>query len=813
MLSKRFIPLLSSIPEEESFQSLDFELSFPYESLSRYHTAHSLKRENSRRKNDCSGCPGCTDMKFKKKYLKTLSEKEFCKTCVTNEFKQDIVRKWLEEVPVSSEGDADTLKQYRKSIAKVQGTPISIKPNAMVKKEESIKEVLKNPKLAQDKILIKVPSQPVVRRKKLPPPPPPPPHKKPESIESATLEAKKKEDDARAIPPELKQKMNAVINELSKFRKIDAIQPRSPSPVTEVVTPFIPNSVIAVTPRLVIPTPPKYAKKVKPKIMSSREDQHHINTKPNREFEMDSLERSTAKRRASISNVDSNWLQSLGKDKSCKRRSSIIAMEELEPMKKIYEMNSRLSRSFQELSATSSAWKDELFSLQDDDTYKNHPTSLVSEVYIDDFVNTTISASESEQSNSSSTLKVKYKEPLTRPGQLVIEVEGPAKRVKVPDYEDFDPDTLDRKPGRLKLHKDICLSPPISPNKNIDKLFNRSSESEDSSKDSLPKLKIGSLLEIFEAKNKNKNSLEKNTSRGSDVSNIEVQNSSEEYRPPLPPKKRNGKIAQDTSWENQSTFRIADRVKKSPEKESVLPNPGINFRITRSEPYTKSEPTSNHIHYPKVEVNEKKRFTTFGTMNVDPSNNNSNAFHSLEATYENSYDEVEPDQKYFKKSNDRHKDDSYEKIVVKSQTNLKRSGRRSSRQRCKRIEQNKLTKTEDSGYLSSDSNESRHKGKFILQVRDKDDTLKEMVSDTDDLDSVEDARSESGGESVETNSVFFGSFRRLSLAKGNMSIDLDQKGIDSGFHGDFCKTDDERSLNKSRSSSAYRDKFSVVNVS
>lgn len=774
MLSKRFVPMLLPIPEEESYQTMELDFSFPYETLSKYHTAHSLKRENSKRKNDCSGCPGCTNMKFKKKYMKTLSEKEFCKTCITNEFKQDIVRKWLEEVPVITDNNNDSLKQYRKSVAKVEGTPIPIKPIIGIPKP--IPDILIIPNKSPDKISINVPSEPPLRRKKMPPPPPPP-QKKEENILEIVNNGKKKEDDDRImIPPELKQKMNAVINELSKFRKIEPIQPRAPSPVTEVVTPFIPNSVIAVTPRLVIPTPPKFAKKVKPKIMSFREDQHQISNREFPNFDIDSLERSNAKRRASLSNIDNNWLKALENDNNYKRRSSIIAMEELEPMKKIYEMNSRLSRSFQELSATSLAWNDELLSLQDVDKYVHKPVlnkpNLVSEVYVNDYGNVNLSSNESDHSNTSTSLKVKYKEPFTKPGQLVIEVEGPPKKIKYPDYEDFDPDTLDRKPGKLKLHRDISLSPPISPNKTIDRMFS-CSKVKDVDETETQILKIGSLLEIFEAKNRqSKNSLERvHASKDPDVTKVII----DDYRPPLPSKRTVNRKSNDL-WENQSTFRVSDRVQKSPPKECAVTNPSIRFRITRSEPYNNKNDISNrHSNY------EKKKFTTFGNMDVEKNCD----FHSLDTTYEN------VDEKYYR-------DD---KIVTKNHNNFKKPGRRSTRQRFKRMEQNKLSKTEDSGYLSSDSNESRHKGKFILQVRDKDDVLKEMVSDTDDLDSVEDARSESGGESIETNSVFFGSYRRMSVANEHNV----QNGIESGYEP--YKIDSNKSLKRNRSVSAFKERY------
>lgn len=79
---------------------------------------------------------------------------------------------------------------------------------------------------------------------------------------------------------------------------------------------------------------------------------------------------------------------------------------------------------------------------------------------------------------------------------------------------------------------------------------------------------------------------------------------------------------------------------------------------------------------------------------------------------------------------------------------------------------------EDSGYLSTDSNESKKKAK---------DSDKETVgggSETDE--SLGDGHSESGAESVETHSVFFGSYRKSSYVSGS---------IDSGVGGELKTSD------------------------
>lgn len=64
------------------------------------------------------------------------------------------------------------------------------------------------------------------------------------------------------------------------------------------------------------------------------------------------------------------------------------------------------------------------------------------------------------------------------------------------------------------------------------------------------------------------------------------------------------------------------------------------------------------------------------------------------------------------------------------------------------------TKVEDSGYLSSTDSNGSHKRLLKHEVS--------SVSETDETESICDGASESGAESVGTDSVFFGNFRRLS---------------------------------------------------
>lgn len=124
MTSKRFIPNLSDIPEEESYHSVDLGWDIPCARRGRRFSAISLKRENSRRSAHCGGCPGCDNREPVHK--PALVRSNSCKSCVSDDYKQRIVRKWLDEVP-SPAPQIDVTKPV-KSVAKVSGTPRVIEP-------------------------------------------------------------------------------------------------------------------------------------------------------------------------------------------------------------------------------------------------------------------------------------------------------------------------------------------------------------------------------------------------------------------------------------------------------------------------------------------------------------------------------------------------------------------------------------------------------------------------------------------------------------------------------------------------------------
>jgi hypothetical protein len=90
-------------------------------------------------------------------------------------------------------------------------------------------------------------------------------------------------------------------------------------------------------------------------------------------------------------------------------------------------------------------------------------------------------------------------------------------------------------------------------------------------------------------------------------------------------------------------------------------------------------------------------------------------------------------------------------------------------------------KPEDSGYLSTDSNESNRRMQVRKAVEGHNSSQGQgSVSETDE--SLCDGASESGAESIATDSFFFGSFRKLS------TYAVVTESVDSGVGSDLVRT-------------------------
>ncbi|XP_013187548.2 uncharacterized protein LOC106132638 [Amyelois transitella] len=725
MTSKRFIPMLSDIPEEDLYHSIDLGWDIPCARRGRRFSAISLKQENSRRAIHCGGCPGC-DSNVKNKAI-SLTRSNSCKTCVSDDYKQKIVRKWLDEVP----SPTSSIKPL-KSVAKVSGTPRILdtiqkneirtcseervrnekkspttpetkpkqrdeqkeekgeikgmndskkaditKHNITTNSENNIKSDVNSPITSTKIHDKKSPSNHISRRirKKLPPPPPPPVDP-PETM---------KEDEEVPILPEVKLKMEAVIRELNKCRRTEPKELKEPQ--MESVTPIAPKIVIPVV------AADSHYYSDDNMLTDKRKKEQFIR----KDIEIDSLDRSMIQKQRRFSLACGPELN----------HRNLVEFQQNLPVAR-----GRLTSSWRDLKKEINDYHDPIEILQP--RFQNRSEIL-------------INSNEPIYDNISSL------------GPLTIKVSGsPIENRRNKEYEDFDPDTLDRKPKReanKRVEKILLKSggsfkfKVTAPNENDNQLS--STTAMQSPPEEIFNRKIGSLRQIYEMKTKAQNNeLKLYNRRGSLPYNHDVASfvkslktpdlirqleSPRDPKPPIPPKQRRG---------SESSPKFSHSFRDSPSGE----------RRRTSE--------------------ERDRFPSY-------------------ARAEN--------------------------------INARRSGRRSARTRSRRTDLRKLYRTEDSGYMSTDSNESKRRAKYLMQLRPKiipepvsvtrsiiRTPILPMESDTDDLESICDGRSESGGESVETDSVFFGNFddTKEMFAELGLGYELHRKitqgheQIDSGFMGE-----------------------------
>ncbi|XP_031765887.1 uncharacterized protein LOC113521989 [Galleria mellonella] len=760
MTSKRFIPILSDIPEEDLYNSIDLGCDIPCARRNRrYSIAINLKQENSRRAGHCGGCPGC-DIVTKSQKSIALTRSNSCKTCVSEDYKQTIVRKWLDDVPSPPQSEK-SIKPIKKVIgspraieaklkseirphsteplrieeikrnlqlvdSKVKEQVSNLKINEMKEtKKEDVKRDIKKDDSKCANITIKqnigkmpediknvIPTTPTKIqenknisnqmsrriRKKLPPPPPPPanPPQLPESPQH--------EEEEEPIPVEVKIKMEAVIRELNNCRRTE------PKVLEEMKI----ESVTPIAPKIVIPVVAADSH------YYSDDNTLSINRKKEKSLSRDNIF-------MDLDSLDKNALK--------RRRFSLACGPEL-AHKDIFDHNQRPQSAAR--GRLTSSWRDINKAV---DNYQQDSFNSWCDIkrFGGDYVQNPYNIVQPQFKNRSEII-INSSEPLydniSKPGPLTIKVSGSPIESRRKVNEEFDPDTLDRKPKRE--------------NKRVEKILLKSGGSfkfkvqtntpESKNKPNTPPevtftRKIGSLRQIYEAKAKvQTNEINLYNRRGSlpylnqdaacfarsvktpDL--IRQIDNQKDLKPPVPPKQR----------------RIPDLSPKF--SSSIRESPsGDRRRISE----------------------ERDRFPPY--TRVD-------------------------------------------------NLNARRSGRRSARTRSRRTDLRKLYRTEDSGYMSTDSNDSKRRAKYLMQLRPKNipepapvpvarsitrTPILLMESDTDDLESLCDGRSESGGESVETDSVFFGNFddtKEMFAELGLHSYEMKRKisrgpeQIDSGFMGE-----------------------------
>ncbi|KAF2878660.1 hypothetical protein ILUMI_27509 [Ignelater luminosus] len=843
MVCKRFIPSLLGIPEEETDYSVEQTYDKTRASSSRRGSMISLKRENSRRRT-CTGCPGCEpqDLKSLCGRLPEFPSLVACKSCTTNvsESKQKSIQRWLENVPILKPLNTDDLTsrdalarslqdlgQFSKFTKRLRSPTRSLSPEHISYPFRTLSprpasERARSPSRTESIYGGKAPStrsqpsskprrlmvaeNPLVTYRKSPikpkaPPPPLPTGQKsldrktlpklsnnlppPDMIHEAMVVDNKKEE--KRIPT-IKKNMNAVINEFASQHGINGSKTSDSSSSPE------------------------------------------IQTRQRIDYEADSLERSgihkgyatpTEYGEVSSSQPSPSLSSALPMAEEMTIRNAILNAETGNlTVSRLNTQNVQSAVSpddYELIVLKKGVLESNLYNLPEI-LQRNNGYSLVSEVYVNNGYNYGSAPSTPSHSNCSTLerrkAKIKYQQPEDKPGQLTIEVEDcPDNYIRVEDSDNFEPDTLDRKPSK----RNMTLKSLNNNNKDedyIDSLerpnqillrttgsFKNDSLVDTSDTDNSLHARLnrtfGSLREIYEFKTKNclhksaenLNSLGnltkeenglitwKNETGNKDfegrILTLEERHSrrqrrilsqnlnhpkpprkviidvEEALKPPLPPKNGNGRSTSQNNEneENVPASPISDRSYDLP--PSSLSGASVSPNSSDYETCTVGEVARDKRGY---DINMLKQLMHPDDVVFKNAINNQfilqasvsssspslltkmplKSLQSLMQPHEDSNNNTYFSSGYEKRSEEIKK--AWNKVINQSPNQLQR-------------------KPVDSGYLSTDSSES-HKRKQTDSERE----TSGAGSETDE--SFGDGHSESGAESVETHSVFFGSYRK-----------------------------------------------------
>lgn len=776
MATKRFTPSLMGIPEEDHIIEPTYDFSIG--GGSRRSSMISLKRENSRRKTSCSGCPGCEpqDLKSLCGKLPEFPNMAACQSCTNqsvSESKQQSIRKWLEDVPILKAENEDDNSLKDVPIPEELRSPKRVRsPTRSTYSTKSSESKEKKSESINSDFLLKSPERclsPVKSRKSKAPPPP-----KNAKIVSGI---KKSEDN---IKPTLSNQYDVIRN----------IQPtKKPLPPPDMI-----NEAIEIDK---IEEMPVVTKEMMAAVINEFEKQRGIDEKDTKkiDYEADSLERNTRNKNGYCTPPDYAEVSPSSSQPSPSLSTALPLDEELTMRNEIFNIKtgnktiSKISKPTEddhdyELIVLNK--KKEKFQLPEL-LQRQNGYSLVSEVYVNNGYNFG-SAPSSRSGSNCSTLekkkpKIRYDQPEEKPGHLTIEVEDcPSNYIRVEDSDSFEPDTLDRKPSRFKFsHLDDNTS-----NEYIDslerprKIMLKSTGSFKSGTiNSLPPSNgfgnfnrtFGSLREIYEAKTKNflRPSLE-NINFEDDNKNMSWQT----------------KFSDSDKSDEGKLLTLEERQKR---RQRRTPNDTIKTIPPDVIPPSIDGPIYEHPKPPR-KVEEFKPPLPPKGKNGSPPENSSSPLSSMSLDLPSSGNSGNSSDFEFQKYEDTHEsknenilqefihtDDVIFKnglnnqfilsATVQTNTPFKKSFIFSPKNTFKlspnfKTEKTELKKTwkldlttnryqhkpEDSGYLSTDSNDSRKK--------------KEADKESETDESLGDGHSESGGESVETHSVFFDSYRKFS---------------------------------------------------
>lgn len=460
----------------------------------------SLKRENSRRKT-CSGCPGCEPQDFKNLCgkLPEFPALAACESCSTNtESKQRSIQKWLEDIPML------------KPTAEVQ-------PKVCKKEQRRLRSPARS--LSPDQI-----SAPIMRA--LSPRPASESGKSHEVYENKALSVCSKTPSDSCIASK-RRRSNIPRKVICKPK---GPPPPIPSPKSDRMSD---KSSVSSRSRPPPPPPPDKFVRSSPRdsmraVISEIAKRSPRGSIKLRNYEADSLERTRR------SDPSTDYENSSSSHPSPSMSNSALPMDEEMTMrnaifnKKTGNMTiSKLNMDILQMEENDYELivlkrpKSPRRSVQDNVCYnlpkflqhKEDGYSLVSEVYVNNGYNFNSAPSTPSQSSCSTMEKppkIRYETVDNKPGKLLIEVEDCADHyIPANESDDFEPDTLDRKPKKLRS---VEITDFVDSLERPNQILLKSTGSFKVSSQSSPKQtntrsnfnrNFGSLREIYEAKVRN----------------------------------------------------------------------------------------------------------------------------------------------------------------------------------------------------------------------------------------------------------------------------------------------------------------------
>lgn len=547
------------------------------------------------------------------------------------------------------------------------------------------------------------------------------------------------------------------------------------------------------------------------------------------DYEVDSLERTKTSSRKSSTSPESST------DHSSPALSSALPMDEELTMQNAV-INTRTGEiTMSKLNNRILLERNNYYnSLPELITQRSEAYSLVSEVYVND-------GYASPACSDDSGPEIRY-EP-ENPGHLTIKVQdSPENYVKL-DESEYEPDTLDRKPMKLRINEDVRYEREIANEIYVDSLERPAqillrSKGSFRDDDSVTPQPRGSLREIYEAKIRSqlKESQQRPMTNGECRANGDC--------------RANGEAVEENtlSWKRcrylTPDSRQAKRQRQPHNRPDVVPPPLTEEIYQRPKPPRRVEdakrppspaknvwgrsaveagdPTaSNGAPVPKDGCHYVGNESCLCETRIEiegPENGYGGFYAGVDAkvdlssrgsttTREKRAVAACPSHRYavggsktrsttWSDGVGRRREDANRTIVAVDSTNGQVGGTQNCSQSTKglargcgsasestltaaltannRRRQGRGAKVDDSGYLSStDSNGSR---KRLLRHEVS------SVSETDETESVCDGASESGAESIGTDSVFFGNFRRQLPSEAAKSAD---SGVDFGTRSSY----------------------------